>query len=199
MAGGKGTRLRTIVPDIPKPMVLVDGKPILEYQIESLKRSGFDHITIIIGYLGNVIKDYFGDGSSHGIKINYIEEEKPLGTAGALYYLKNKIEDDFLLVFGDLMLDIDWVRFMNFHKDKHAWITLFGHPNSHPYDSDIVLVNENLQVTGIDSKNEDRIGKFYHNLVNAGIYCINKKSLDLLNINEKADLLAEESVNGGKK
>ena len=98
MAGGKGTRLQRIAKDIPKPMFPILDKPILLYQIESLKSCGITEITLIVGYLGNIIQDYFGDGEKYGVKTDYIVEDTPLGSAGSLYYLKDKIKDDFFLV-----------------------------------------------------------------------------------------------------
>lgn len=195
MAGGKGTRLRSIADDIPKPMVPVDSKPVLEYQIESLKNSNVRDITMVIGYLGNVIRGYFGNGEKWDVRIDYIEEEHPLGTAGSLYFLKNRMKEDFLLLFGDLMVDIDWNRFMRFHKDTGAWITLFGHPNTHPYDSDLIVTGENGRVEKILSKNEER-DFYYKNFVNAGIYCISPDVLSVLKKPEKTDL--EKTVIAGQ-
>lgn len=190
MAGGKGTRLQSIAQDIPKPMFPILDKPILEYQIESLKKSGITELTLIVGYLGDVIQKYFQDGSSYGVSINYINEKTPLGTAGALYYLKDEIFDDFILVFGDLLLDIDWQRFMRFHKSKKSWITLFGHPNTHPFDSDVIVVDTDNKVTRIESKNLKR-DFYYHNFVNAGIYCVNPRILQNISRPKKLDLEKE--------
>lgn len=187
MAGGKGTRLQSIAKDIPKPMFPVLGKPILEYQIESLKKSDIKEITLVIGHLGEVIKGHFGDGSQYGVDISYIVEDKPLGTAGALFYLKEKIDDDFLLLFGDLILDIDWERFMSFHNDKGGLITLYGHPNSHPFDSDVIMTDADGKVKGIEPKGVKR-DHYYHNFVNAGVYCISPKLLDHIIMPEKIDL-----------
>lgn len=190
MAGGKGTRLWSIAKEIPKPMVPILDKPILEYQIESLKMSGVLEIIIIVGYQGEVIQKYFGDGGNWGVKITYITEQQPLGTAGALYYLKEKIMEDFVLVFGDLILDVDFNRFMDFHRSKHSIITLYGHPNSHPYDSDLIVVDENSKITKIVAKQVDR-NFYYHNFVNAGIYCMSYKLLDLIKNPNKMDLEKE--------
>lgn len=187
MAGGKGTRLQSIANNIPKPMFPVLGKPILEYQVESLKKSGIKEITIIVGHLGQIIKDYFGNGWKWNVSISYITEDNPLGTAGALYYLKDKIDDDFILVFGDLILDIDWNRFMEFHKKREGWITLYGHPNAHPYDSDVIVTDPNGQVLQIESKNKER-SFFYHNFVNAGVYCVNPRLLNVITKLQKMDL-----------
>lgn len=186
MAGGKGTRVASLNTEIPKPMFPICGKPILEYQIESLVRSGVRNITIVVGYMKNVIVDYFGDGSKFDVSIDYIEEMEPLGTAGALFYLKN-LQNSFILVFGDLILDIDFNRFMTFHEEHNAMITLFGHPNSHPYDSDVIQIDADSKVTGILSKKESR-DFFFHNFVNAGVYCINPIALESIDVPKKLDL-----------
>ncbi len=186
MAGGKGTRLASLNKDIPKPMFPVLDKPILEYQINTLARNGIYDITMVVGHLMEVIKNHFGDGSRFDVKIDYIEENEPLGTAGALFYLKNE-PDDFLLLFGDLLLDIDVKRFMDFHKKHEAGITLFGHPNAHPYDSDLIVLGENSQVTQILSK-KDKRDFYYHNFVNAGVYCINPNVLKEIENPGKLDL-----------
>ena len=94
MAGGKGTRIQAVRNDIPKPMIPLCGKPILQYQIENLKENNITDITIVIGYLGNFIKDYFKDGSTFGVNISYFEETTPLGTAGALFEISLKERRD---------------------------------------------------------------------------------------------------------
>ncbi len=187
MAGGLGTRLGPAAADIPKPMLPIMGKPILEYQIESLKNSGVDVITLVIGHLGHLIREYCSDGSKWGVRIEYISEDQPLGTAGALYYLKGKVREDFLLLYGDLMLDVDWNRFMEFHRRHNALITLYGHPNGHPYDSDALVVDGDGRVIRIEAKNTDR-GLECRNFVNAGIYCASPGLLDAIRRPEKMDL-----------
>ena len=143
MAGGKGTRLSSITNDeIPKAMVKVNGKSILERQIEWLKRYNIDNIIMIVGHLKDAIIDYFGDGSKFGVSIDYVIESEPLGTAGAFYYLKEKMDETFVLVFGDLILDVNLNRFYEFHKRSNSKFTLIAHPNSHPYDSDLVITKE---------------------------------------------------------
>ena len=141
MAGGQGTRLRSVSGDLPKPMVPVLGKPVLAYQIECLRKNDIEEIFLIIGYRGEAIREYFGDGSSFGVRIRYFCEEQPLGTAGALYYLKEDLGEDFLLLMGDLMLDVDFRRFARFHRECGGLATLFVHPNAHPYDSDIIVTD----------------------------------------------------------
>lgn len=187
MAGGKGTRIKSISKDIPKPMIKILDKPILEYQIESLKKYNITDIIIVIGYLGDIIKDYFKDGKGFGVNISYIEEKEPLGTAGALYYLNEykDIDDDFILLFGDIIEDINFSKFIDFHKKNEGYITLLSHPNSHPYDSDLIVADNN-KVIRIISKNEKR-NYYYKNLVNSGIYIANKKILNYIKEPKKLD------------
>ena len=186
MAGGRGTRIASVKSDVPKPMIPIAGKPILEWQIENLKACGLTDVTLVIGYLGHVIKDYFGDGSKFGVKIGYFVEDSPLGTAGALF--KMNLTEDFLLMCGDVILDVDFNRFIEFHKKNRAWASLMAHPNGHPYDSSL-LVTEVLppQVSGglpVDThrvirwmnKEDERL--YYKNRVNAGIEIISPALLD---------------------
>lgn len=188
MAGGKGSRLRSITNDeIPKPMVPVDGKPLLEYQVEKLKTYGIKKIVMIVGHLGEKIVDHFKDGKNFGVEIDYIFEKEPLGTAGAFYYLKDKIDaKDFMLVFGDVFFDMDFDRMEDFHFKNSALTTLLAHPNGHPYDSDLIRMDDKGKVIGFDSKHNVR-DYWYDNMVNAGMYIINRKLLDLVKEPVKTD------------
>lgn len=176
-AGGKGTRLSQVTIDIPKPMAKIASKPILEHQIDCLRENGVKDIYLLIGYLGDVIKDYFKDGSSFGVNIHYVEEKEPLGSGGGLFFLKDIIKDDFIFVFGDLIFDVYFKRMIDFHKEHKGLITLLSHPNSHPFDSDLIVSNENNLVTSIDSKHNVR-NYFYHNLVNSGVYVVSNHIFD---------------------
>ena len=188
MAGGKGSRLLSITNDeIPKPMVPVDGKPLLEYQVEKLKTYGIKKIVMIVGHLGEKIVDFFKDGKDFGVEIDYIFEKEPLGTAGAFYYLKDKIDaKDFMLVFGDIFFDMDFDRMEDFHFKNSALTTLLAHPNGHPYDSDLIQTDDTGRVIGFDSKHNVR-DYWYDNMVNAGMYIINKRLLDLVKEPVKTD------------
>ena len=174
MAGGKGTRLREITRDeIPKPMAPIAGKPILQWQLECLRDQGIVDIVLIIGHLGNKIRDYFGDGNRFGVSIAYLEETMPLGTAGALSLLSPLLKGpSFFLIFGDVLFDLDLRRMEEFHREKGAEATLFVHPNTHPYDSDLVVCDRESRVLSFDSKHNIRSG-WYHNCVNAGFYLLN--------------------------
>jgi D-glycero-D-manno-heptose 1,7-bisphosphate phosphatase len=187
MAGGRGTRISSIASDIPKPMIKIDGKPVLEREIECLKSQGFTQLIITVSYLGNIITSYFGDGAKFGVDIEYFFEEEPLGNAGALFKIKEKLTEDFLLVNADAIFDVDFNRFVNYHKSKGGLVTLFTHPNSHPYDSGLILVDDNKAVLQWLTK-EDCRPKYYKNRVNAGLHVISPKLLETEITTAKVDL-----------
>ena len=207
-AGGKGTRISSIVSDIPKPMIPIDGIPVLEREIISLKSQGFDDIIITVSHLGNIIMNYFGDGSKispatgepFGVKIEYFYEETPLGTAGALFKLKDKLTDDFLLLNADAVFDVDFKRFVEFHNKCGGLVTLFTHPNSHPYDSGLIITNSDGSVKKWLSK-EDARPKYYKNRVNAGLHVISPEVLQMKIDSDKIDLdrqILKPLANSGK-
>jgi len=187
MAGGKGTRIASVKSDVPKPMIEICGKPILEYQIDNLRRCGLTDIILVVGYLGHVIQEYFGDGSRFGVKISYFVEDHPLGTAGALFQMP-ELTDDFLLMCGDVILDVDFNRFIQFHQEHQAWASLMAHPNGHPFDSSLLVTEvlppqekggmpvETQRVLQWMNKEDERT--YYRNCVNAGIEIISPKLLE---------------------
>lgn len=181
MAGGKGTRIASVNAEVPKPMIPILGKPILEYQLECLRDQGYDDVILVVGHLGHVVQEYFGDGSGispatgkpFGVQIQYVVEDVPLGTAGALYLLKEQLDDDFLLLCGDVIFDIDVDRFYRFHKQCGGVATLFTHPNSHPYDSGIIMADAHGKVTNWLHKEDPRT--WYRNRVNAGLHFFSRE------------------------
>ena len=182
MAGGKGTRISSVASDIPKPMIKIEGKPVLEHEIECLIDQGFTDLIITVSHLGSIIMDYFGDGSRFGAQIRYFNEETPLGNAGALFKLKEQLTDDFLLLNADAIFDVDFNRFVEAHKSHGGLVTLFTHPNSHPYDSGVLIASENGAVEQWLTK-EDIRPQWYRNRVNAGLHVINPSVLDMTGIN----------------
>ncbi len=186
MAGGKGTRIASINSEVPKPMICILDKPILQYQIEGLKRQGYDDFILIVGHLGHVIMDYFQDGSEFGVHIEYIVEEEPLGTAGALYYLKGRIDSDFLLLNGDVIFDVDIERLGRVHRENGCEATILTHPNSHPYDSGIIIADAKGKVTRWLHKEDERL--WYKNRVNAGIHMFSERILERFSQAKKTDL-----------
>lgn len=178
MAGGRGTRIAELFPNIPKPLIPVDGMPILEREIRSLASQGFKDLILTVGYLADKIIEYFGDGSQLGVKIDYFVEETPLGNAGALFQLRDKIGNlPFFLLNADAAFDVDFNRMLEFHMQHGGLVTLFTHPNSHPYDSGLIIADKDGNVKKWLSKEDER-PVWYSNRVNAGLHVIDPKVLE---------------------
>lgn len=192
MAGGRGTRISSIASEIPKPLIQIEGRPVLEWEIMNLRDQGFTDLIITVSYLAEQIINYFDSGEKFGVQIKYFKEETPLGNAGALFKLRDKLTEDFLLLNADAVFNIDFNRFMDYHKEKGGLVTLFTHPNSHPYDSGVLIADKNKAVEQWLTK-EDARPQWYRNRVNAGLHVINPKVLDMVNID--SEMLGTE-VNG---
>ena len=176
VAGGKGTRLRERLGDLPKPMAPVDGKPLVEHQVELARRHGCDDIVLLLGYGAKYIRNYFGDGSRWNVGIRYFEENKPLGTAGAVLAVLPELAARFTVMYGDTMLNIDLRRFWQAHEDSGVDASLFLHPNDHPKDSDLVELDELSRVRAFHPYPHDP-SRYYRNLVNAALYVLNRDAL----------------------
>lgn len=186
MAGGKGKRIQSVASNIPKPMISIDGVPVLEREILSLRNQGFRDIMITVSHLGNYIMDYFRDGANYGVKIEYFNEETPLGNAGALLLMREQLGDEpFLIINGDVVFDVNFSRMVDFHKLHGGLVTLFTHPNSHPYDSGLVIADSNGCVEQWLAREDERPA-YYKNRVNAGLHIIDPAVLDLVGLNANA-------------
>lgn len=179
MAGGRGTRISELFPDIPKPLIPIDGVPVLEREILSLRDQGFTEIVLTVSHMAEKIEEYFGDGSKLGVKIEYFVEDTPLGNAGALVKMRadRRLDGDFLLLNADSIFDVDFNRFVDYHKSKGGFVTLFTHPNNHPYDSGLIIADKDGRVERWLTK-EDKRPQWYKNRVNAGLHVINAQVLD---------------------
>jgi D,D-heptose 1,7-bisphosphate phosphatase len=189
LAGGKGTRLKEIIPgDMPKPMVNIAGKPILQYQMEYLAKNNVDEVIISVGYGAEAIRKYFGDGKKFGLSITYSEEPQPLGTAGAFKHAEPLFDDvkDILVLYGDVIFDIDFKRLINFHNSFSGLGTLLVHPNDHPYDSDLLEVDNINKILKFIPKPHPA-GLMYQNLVNAGIYILKPEISCFIERGQKLD------------
>ncbi len=186
LAGGKGTRLSKLRSDIPKPMMPVLDKPLLEYQILLLKKHGFSTVWLIVNHLYKQIEDYFKDGAEFGIEIKYYIEPKPLGTVGGVKALEAELKETFVVLYGDVLMDMDLSRLIRFHNEKNAQATLVVHPNDHPYDSDLLDVDEEDRVISFYPKPHPE-GLRYRNLVNAAAYVFEPEILAFLEKDVKAD------------
>ncbi len=190
LAGGKGTRLKEISGNLPKPMVSVLGKPLLQHIIERCVEYSISDIKLLISYKKEIIEDYFGDGDQYGAKIQYIVEDTPRGTAGALVDALPELNEEFLVAYGDTFFDIDLGSFWKFHQDRIGDASIFLHPNDHPYDSDLVEVDSDLQVKKIHPYPHG--SQWRQNLVNAAIYMFKKNALQGIDfVSHRPDIAKE--------
>ena len=176
LAGGMGTRLKARLGDLPKPMIPIAGKPLLEHQIELARRHGFTEVIIFACYRPETIEKHFGDGSKWGLKVSYILEKEPLGTAGAVLAGMKSLADSFLVLYGDTMVNVDLERIWTTHLAKGADATLLLHPNDHPLDSDLVETDAASWIRAFHGRPHPG-HEFFQNLVNAGLYVVNKGAL----------------------
>lgn len=181
MAGGLGTRLRPLTQDIPKPLLKVGNKPILETIIKNFANHGFVNITISLNYKGEMIKDYFGDGSNFGVNIDYVEENMRLGTAGALSLIENKPNEAFFVMNADLLTDVNFSHLLDFHSFSNSDATMCVREYEYQVPYGVIEVEES-NVTSIVEK---PIQKFF---VNAGIYVLSPKVFDYIPKNEFYDM-----------
>lgn len=181
MAGGRGTRLGEHTQDCPKPMLPIGGKPMLEHIIERAKAEGFKHFVLAIHYLGHMIEDYFGDGSKLNISIEYLHENKPLGTAGALGLLQVHPKEPFMVTNGDVLTDIRYAEMLDFHIRHSATATMAVrlHEWKHPFG---VVKTNGVDIVGFQEKPVSR------SHINAGIYVLAPNVLDLIGVNEHCDM-----------
>jgi len=181
MAGGRGTRLGEHTQDCPKPLLPVGGKPMLEHIIERAKAEGFAHFVLAIHYLGHMIEEYFGDGSKLQIKIEYLRENTPLGTAGALGLLQGRPTEPFLVTNGDVLTDIRYGEMLDFHIRHNATATMAVrlHEWQHPFG---VVKTNGVDIVGFDEKPVAR------SHINAGIYVLAPNVLDSIGANQHCDM-----------
>lgn len=170
LAGGMGTRLQSVVSDVPKPMAPVHGKPFLEYLLQQLIRSNIRHVILSVGYKWEIIRDYFGNGAKWGLTIQYAVETEPLGTGGAIREASRLVTaDSFLVMNGDSFFDIDIFSLFQFHRAKQSNITLalVSMDNVSRYGS--VELDGNSEIVKFHEKKREG-----HGLINSGIYVINQ-------------------------
>ena len=181
LAGGKGTRLHPYTEDCPKPMLPVSGKPMLEHIIERAKREGFSHFVLAIHHLGHVVEDYFGNGEHLHVNIEYLREQSPLGTAGALGLLNTDPEAPFLVTNGDVLTDIHYGELLDFHILHHAAATMAVrvHEWQHPYG---VVQTKGVDIIGFEEK------PVHLSHINAGVYALNPEALSLLEKDSRCDM-----------
>ncbi len=173
MAGGVGSRLRPLTNSVPKPMLPVNGSPVLEILIKTFISQGFNKFYISVNYLAEQVKGHFGDGKKYGIEIRYLEEAKPLGTGGALSLLKHKPKDSFIVINGDIVTNVSFPEMFSFHEDSNAEITMGVREHCVQIPYGVVRLNGHTVCNFIEKPTE----KYY---VNTGIYILNPDILSLV-------------------
>ena len=171
LAGGKGTRLKPYTITLPKPLVPVGEMPILEIIIRQLKKSGFNHITITVNHLAEIIKAFFGDGSKWDVKIDYTLEDKPLSTMGPLT-LVHDLPENFLVMNGDVLTDLNFGKFFEMHVKNNNHFTIASFNREEKIDYGVLIANETNKLTGFEEK------PLYNFLVSMGVYMVNRKVVD---------------------
>lgn len=181
MAGGLGTRLRPLTETVPKPMLTVGGRPLLEQIIGVFAEQGFWRISISVNYRREMIEEHFGDGHAFGVEINYVQEDRAMGTAGALSLLETPPEGPFIVMNGDLLVALQFSELLAFHRDKAATGTMVVREYEHQIPYGVVRA-ENGLMTGIEEKPIERY------FVNGGIYVLSPEALDLIPVGKPMDM-----------
>ena len=177
LAGGKGTRLAERLGDLPKPLVDIGGSPLLEHQIALVKAYGFSDVLILVNHAAQHIVDYCAAKRNWGLRIDCVDDGTPRGTAGATLAVFDRLASEFLVIYGDTMLNVDLNRFHAFHgQGPGAAATLFLHPNDHPHDSDLIEIGEDGRILAFHPYPHEE-GRDFPNLVNAALYWVNRQAL----------------------
>ncbi len=185
IAGGEGTRLRPLTTTTPKPLLPVANQPIMSHVLHLLHRHGIDDVVISVAYLANAIRSYFGDGSDIGMRIRYVQEETPLGTAGAVANARNFLDDTFLVMSGDVITDFDLGEAIRAHRAHDAMATVLLSRVSHPTEFGIVMTDDQQSVTSLVEK--PNWGGVFTDAVNAGVYICEPSILDLIERDKSVD------------
>ena len=172
LAGGKGTRLRPYTITLPKPLVPIGDYPILEIILKQLKNYGFEHITLAVNHLAEIIQAFFGDGSKWGLKIDYSNEDKPLSTMGPLKLLQD-LPENFLVMNGDVLTDLNYEELYQYHIDNNSLFTISSYTRNEKIDYGVLDINDNKLVNFREKPT-------YNFDVSMGIYIINRKVLNYI-------------------
>lgn len=191
LAGGQGTRLAPYLKDLPKALIKIGDKSVIEHQISLLSSQNITDIWVLLGHLGEQIKKSLGAGKRFNVKIRYVQESQPLGTAGALKQLEGKIQEDFLVLSGDILLNLDFQKFVNWHKVKENPIASFVvHRTDHPHDSDLISVSDDLRIISLFIRPHAK-KKNLPDLSIASVFIFSPKIFQYIDIDKKSDIEKE--------
>lgn len=185
IAGGKGTRISSITTKMPKALLPLNNKPLLDHSIDYLKKHGCENIIICCGYLGDKVQDHI-KGKDYGVSIKLSMENKPLGTAGPLHLIKNLLEDEFVVLFGDIYTAIDLKKMFKFHKQNNADATLALHISDHPEDSTVAKIDKENKILNFIKKPGENWEK-YGNLTKTSLYMLEKDTVNVIPKNKEVE------------
>lgn len=185
IAGGRGSRLSPLTNELPKPMIPILDKPVMEYCIEHLKEHGITEIAVTVQYLSSKIMNYFGDGQKYGVNLTYFEERKPLGTAGSIKNAEAFLDESFVVIYGDVISNFDLAKGIQFHHAKDSLVTIFMTTVSNPMDYGIIKTNDTGKVTRFLEK-PTRL-EVFTNVINTGIYVMEPEILRYIKKGEALD------------
>jgi len=177
LVGGKGTRLRPLTDKMPKPMIMVQKKPLMEHILDLLKKYGIKDVVLCVGYMKEKIRNHYGDGSKIGINLSYVEEDTPLGTAGPLKLARKKLKDTFIALNGDVLKDINIARMYRLHKRKNALATIALTTVDDPSQYGVAKLEGSRIVEFVEKPKKDEAPS---NLINAGFYIIEPEVIDMI-------------------
>ncbi|MDF3004028.1 MAG: alcohol dehydrogenase [Oscillospiraceae bacterium] len=192
MAGGLGTRLRPLTDNCPKPMLEIGGKPILATMLEEFIKQGFDRFCLSVNYKAQKIIDYFGDGSQWGITLDYIHEDRPMGTAGSLRLFRQQTDEPIIIINGDILTKLSFEQLLNFHKKRKACATVAVAAYDFKVDYGVVKVDRDM-LTGFEEK------PVFTSFISAGIYVLNPEKLkdlpeqDCLDMNQLFEMMLNDN------
>jgi mannose-1-phosphate guanylyltransferase/phosphomannomutase len=189
MAGGEGTRLRPLTSTQPKPMLPMANVPMMEHIVRLLVGHGFEEVVVTVAYLSNSIRTYFGDGSEFGVKISYVSEDSPLGTAGSVGNARDLLSDRFLVISGDVLTDIDLGAALQYHDEKNATVTVVLQRVENPLEFGIVTTDNEGAVTRFLEK--PSWGEVFSDTVNTGIYILEPEIFDYIPIKTVSDFSSD--------
>jgi NDP-sugar pyrophosphorylase family protein len=199
LAGGEGTRMKECVGALPKALVNIHGKPLLEHIFTLLQHQGFRNVILCTGFGGDAIRQWAGNGERFNLRLQYSHETVPLGTAGAVRNILPPLDDPFLVLYGDVLVGMDLKRLVRYHKQKNGFGTLVLHPSTHPHDSDLVRINEESRITAFCGKPNP--GEPFVNLTNAALYVMRLSCLNYVAEGKESDFVKDvfpEMLNQGE-
>jgi len=189
MAGGEGTRLRPLTSNVPKPMMPLANRPMMEHILDLLKRHGFDEVVVTVAFMANHIRNWFGDGSEFGVRMVYATEETPLGTAGSVRNAMEELTEPFLVISGDVLTDVDLTKIVETHKQKNALATIGLIRVDNPLEFGIVITRDDGSIERFLEK--PGWGQVFSDTINSGIFVLDPEIFDYIEPDRPVDFSSE--------